>query len=199
MKRDEVREILPDISDEQLKKVMDLAGADINARKAAEQKLAELTQTLDKLKNDNATAADWQEKYNKLSEEIAEKEKQAQEQQERAVRLANVQERFKIALGGKKFSHSAIQQDYFNKFNAEIDKPENAGKSDVNILHTLTKDDSGAFKSPVEIIKLNGGTPTSGNVYKSKTDIMNIKDRTERRAAIAQNMALFNKNTESEE
>ena len=100
---------------------------------------------------------------------------------------------FNEAVGEKKFSHDAIKSHYFNLFRQDLAKEENKGKSAVDILHNLTKDDATAFTG-VTAVKLAGGTPQgSGTKYTSKADIMAIKDRTERRNAIAQNLELFGK------
>ena len=100
---------------------------------------------------------------------------------------------FNEAVGEKKFSHDAIKSHYFNLFRQDLAKEENKGKSAVDILHNLTKDDATAFTG-VTAVKLEGGTPQSnGTKYTSKADIMAIKDRTERRNAIAQNLELFGK------
>lgn len=100
---------------------------------------------------------------------------------------------FNEALGEKKFSHDAVKSHYFNLFRQDLAKEENKGKSAVDILHNLTKDDATAFTG-VTAVKLQGGTPLgNGTKYTSKADIMAIKDRTERRNAIAQNLDLFEK------
>ena len=100
---------------------------------------------------------------------------------------------FNEAVGEKKFSHDAIKSYYFNLFRQDLAKEENKGKSAVDILHNLTKDDKNAFEG-VTAVKLAGGTPQgNGTKYTSKADIMAIKDRTERRNAIAQNLELFGK------
>ena len=70
---------------------------------------------------------------------------------------------------------------------------ENKSLSDEQVFHNLTKDDKNAFEG-VTAVKLAGGTPQgNGTKYTSKADIMAIKDRTERRNAIAQNLELFGK------
>ena len=100
---------------------------------------------------------------------------------------------FNEAVGEKKFSHDAVKSHYFNLFRQDLAKEENKGKSAVDILHNLTKDDATAFTG-VTAVKLQGGRPLgNGTKYTSKADIMAIKDRTERRNAIAQNLDLFEK------
>ena len=100
---------------------------------------------------------------------------------------------FNEAVGEKKFSHDAVKSHYFNLFRQDLAKEENKGKSDEQIFHNLIKDDATAFTG-VTAVKLAGGTPQgNGTKYTSKADIMAIKDRTERRNAIAQNLELFGK------
>jgi uncharacterized protein (UPF0335 family) len=100
---------------------------------------------------------------------------------------------FNEAVGEKKFSHDAVKDHYLNLFRQDLAKEENKGKSAVDILHNLIKDDATAFTG-VTAVKLQGGTPLgNGTKYTSKADIMAIKDRTERRNAIAQNLELFEK------
>ena len=97
---------------------------------------------------------------------------------------------FNEALGEKKFSHDAIKSHYFNLFRQDLAKEENKGKSAVDILHNLTKDDKNAFEG-VTAVKLAGGTPQGIGKYKSKDEIMSIKDGTLRRAEMLANPQFF--------
>lgn len=97
---------------------------------------------------------------------------------------------FNEALGEKKFSHDAIKSHYFNLFRQDLAKEENKGKSAVDILHNLTKDDATAFTG-VTAVKLAGGTPQGIGKYKSKDEIMSIKDGTLRRAEMLANPQFF--------
>lgn len=100
---------------------------------------------------------------------------------------------FNEAVGEKKFSHDAIKSHYFNLFRQDLAKEENKGKSAVDILHNLTKDDAAAFKG-VTAVKLAGGRPTgTGNGYSSVKEIMNSDmTREQKRQAIAENIAKGN-------
>ncbi len=90
---------------------------------------------------------------------------------------------FNEAVGEKKFSHDAVKSHYLNLFRQDLAKEENKGKSAVDILHNLTKDDATAFTG-VTAVKLAGGRPTGVNnsKYSSKEEIMAIKDGNVRRA-----------------
>ena len=96
---------------------------------------------------------------------------------------------FNEAVGEKKFSHDAIKSHYFNLFRQELAKEENKGKSAVDILHNLTKDDATAFTG-VTAVKLQGGRP-SGTSGKTRDEIMAIKDGNTRRAEMLANAHLF--------
>ena len=101
---------------------------------------------------------------------------------------------FNEAVGEKKFSHDAVKSHYFNLFRQDLAKEENKGKSAVDILHNLTKDDATAFTG-VTAVKLQGGTPqgVGGKQYATKDEIMSIKDSKERLNAIQANPNLFRK------
>lgn len=96
---------------------------------------------------------------------------------------------FNEALGEKKFSHDAVRSHYFNLFRQDLAKEENKGKSAVDILHNLTKDDATAFTG-VTAVKLAGGRP-SGTSGKTRDEIMAIKDGNTRRAEMLANAHLF--------
>lgn len=100
---------------------------------------------------------------------------------------------FNEAVGEKKFSHDAIKSHYFNLFRQDLAKEENKGKSAVDILHNLTKDDATAFTG-VTAVKLQGGRPSgTGNGYSSVKEIMNSDmTREQKRQAIAENIAKGN-------
>ena len=97
---------------------------------------------------------------------------------------------FNEALGEKKFSHDAVKSHYFNLFRQDLAKEENKGKSAVDILHNLTKDDATAFTG-VTAVKLQGGRPMGIGKYSSKEDIMSIKDGATRRAEMLANPQFF--------
>ena len=100
---------------------------------------------------------------------------------------------FNEAVGEKKFSHDAIKSYYFNLFRQDLAKEENKGKSAVDILHNLTKDDATAFTG-VTAVKLAGGRPTGINgasKYSSREEINAIKDASTRQAEMLAHPHLF--------
>jgi hypothetical protein len=202
MKREEIKAIFTDATDEQLKAVMDLNGADVEKAKSKitnlENELKEkkadfdnLNKQLDELKNSNATADEWKAKYEALQSDIDAKEKQAQAEKILAEKNENISKRFESVLGDKKFSHDAIRTAYLKKFGDALESKDFEGKSDADVFHALTKDDASAFVG-VTTVKLAGGRPqgTSGK-YGSKEDILSIKDGATRRAEMLAHPQFF--------
>lgn len=199
MKREEIKNIFPEATDEQLKAVMDLNGGEVEKNKKLEAELKaknEQFETLNKefetLKSANADGEEWKAKFEALQAENAAKEKQAEADRILKEKNESINKRFETARGEKIFSHDAIKEAYLKKFGEALESEDYKGKSDIEVFHELTKDDDSAFKGAA-IVKLAGGKPSSGKAYNSKADIMAIKDRDERRAAIADNLNLFEK------
>ena len=100
---------------------------------------------------------------------------------------------FNEAVGEKKFSHDAVKSHYFNLFRQDLAKEENKGKSAVDILHNLTKDDATAFTG-VTAVRLQGGTQQGtlrSKKYSSREEINAIKDASTRQAEMIAHAHLF--------
>lgn len=204
MKRDEIKAIFPDATDEQLKAVMDLNGTDVEKAKskvtALETELNEKKSDFEKLnaefetlKTANASGEEWKSKYEAIVAENEAKAKQAEADRILAERKADVERRFTECVGDKKFSHDAVRSDYLKKFSDALDSDEYKGKGDTEIFHALTKDDAAAFAG-VTAVRLAGGRPMgTGHGYSSVKEIMNSDmTREQKRAAIAENIAKGN-------
>lgn len=164
MKREDIKAIFAEATDEQLNKVMGLHGADIEKYKGkvtaleaenAEKKTAfdNLNVEFEKLKESNASAEDYKTKFEDLKKDIAEKEKSAKEEKEKAEREANILSRYNAVAVSKdgrplEWTHEAIKADYLHKFTEALSDKENEGKSDADIFKTLTENDGAAFKVP---------------------------------------------------
>lgn len=203
MKREEIKAIFPDATDEQLKSVMDLNGADVEKAKskvtALETELKEekadkekINTEFEALKTANASGEDWKAKFEALQAENVAKEKQAEADRILAEKNADYEKRFVECVGDKKFSHEAIRADYFKKFVDAIESGEYTGKGDDIVFHALTKDDATAFTG-VTAVKLAGGKPQGigGSKYNSREEIMSIKDGATRRAEMIAHSHLF--------
>lgn len=202
MKREEIKAIFPDATDEQLSKILDINGADVEKVKAKvtalEADIKDKKDAFDKLntefellKSSNAGAEEYKSKYEALVAENAAKEKQAEADRILAEKNENIKNRFSTVLGEKKFSHDAIKAEYLKKFTEALDLKENQGRSDAEIFHELTKDDGAAFTG-VTTVRLAGGTQrgTSGK-YTTAKEILDIKDGATRRAEMMAHPHLF--------
>lgn len=203
MKREEIKKIFPEATDEQLKSVMDLNGADVEKVKSKyatlEVELNEKKEDFDKLntefealKTANASGEDWKTKFEALQAENIAKEKQAEAERIMQAKNENINNRFNTALGDKKFYNDPTRDYYLKKFSEAIEAEENQGKSDTDVLHSLTKDDSKAFQG-VEIVKLAGGKPlgTSLGKYTSREEIFKIRDTATRQSEMLNHPDLF--------
>lgn len=204
MKREEIKAIFADATDEQLNAVMNLNGADVEKVKTKvttlETELKEKKADFEKLNTEfealkaaNASGEDWKTKFEALQAENDAKAKQAEADRILAEKAEALNKRFETVVGDKKFSHNAIKAYYLKKFGEAIELDENKSKSDADIFHELTKDDATVFTG-VTTVKLAGGRPagTSSGYYTVK-DIMNSDmSREQKRQAIAENIAKGN-------
>ena len=120
-------------------------------------------------------------------------ERQKKAEAERILKEKNekIESRFAAVLGDKKFSHDAVRADYLKKFGEALESKDYEGKSDADILHALTKDDSSAFVG-VNVVKLPGGNYAgAGSKYSTREEIIAIKDTAVRQAAMLSHPNLF--------
>ena len=174
-----------------------VAKADFNAKVEEVKTLKGEKKTLEdevsKL-NENANGnEDVKKELEALKAKIDADAKQAEAERISREKAESDERLFNEAVGEKKFSHDAVKSHYFNLFRQDLAKEENKGKSAVDILHNLTKDDATAFTG-VTAVKLQGGRPQgTGKDYSSVKDIMNSDmTREQKRQAIAENIAKGN-------
>ena len=174
-----------------------VAKADFNAKveevKTLKGDKKTLEEEISKL-NENANGnEDVKKELEALKAKIEAETKQAEADRIAKEKAESDERLFNEAVGEKKFSHDAVKNHYFNLFRQDLSKEENKGKSAVDILHALTKDDATAFTG-VQAVKLAGGNPqgvSGGKKYSSREEIMAIKDGTTRRAEMLAHSHLF--------
>lgn len=192
MKREEIKKIFPDATDEQLKAILDINGADVEKVKgkvtALEAELTESKQSLDDLTtalNEAKKKSETNEDYKTQFEELQKKVKEDNDKRE-AERLAKeeaqrTEQRFNAVLGDKKFNHDAIRADYLRKFGEALKDTENVGKSDIDIFTALTKEDAHAFAG-VQPVNLAGASKKASEgdkkITKEEFAKMGYKERT---------------------
>lgn len=169
MKREEIKSIFPDATDEQLKAVMDLNGKEVEKNKKLESELKEkkeelenLNTEMETLKTANASGDEWKAKFEALQADNEAKARQAEADRLAKEKAEGLDKRFDAVVGDKKFTHDAIRADYRRKFESALADKENEGKSDNEIFHALSKDDATAFTG-VQAVKLAGGRPHDNN------------------------------------
>ena len=146
MKREEIKTIFPDATDEQLKAVMDLNGTDVEKVKAKvaaleaeankkKEAFDKLNSEFEALKSANASGEDWKAKFEALQAENVAKEKQAEADRILAEKNADIEKRFTECVGDKKFSHDAIKASYLKKFADALCSESNSDSSPLQKLY----------------------------------------------------------------
>lgn len=195
MKREDVKAIFAEATDEQLEKIMALHGSDVEKYKgeaatlkneAAEKKKAFdlLRGELERLKESNAGAADYKKKFEDLQRDIAEKEKAAAQKQAAEERAAEISRRYNAAAVDKsgkplKWRHDAIKADYLHKFTEALADDAYKGKSDNEILSELIRDDGGAIEVPGAQTVFSKPYGSGGTITREDFAKMSYKDRVE--------------------
>lgn len=203
MKREEIKKIFPEATDEQLKAILDINGADVEKVKGkvtaleaelteSKQSLTDLNTALDEAKKKVQSNDDYKSQLEELQKKVKEENDKREAERVAKEEAQRVEQRFNAVLGDKKFNHEAIRADYLRKFGEALKNGENVGKSDVDIFTALTKEDAHAFAGAT-VVNLAGASnkASEGKNYVSKEEIMKIKDTAERQAAIATNIGLF--------
>lgn len=191
------------VDKETAEKIFAERGAEIEKEKAKTEKLEnelkeskesfdKLTSELETLKADNANGEEWKAKFEALQSETEAKAKQAEADRIMREKDESIKARFAKANEGKgEWYNNFTENGYLDLFRKALEDEKYSGMSDVDILHELSKNDPNARKG-ITVVKLPGGTPKpTGKTYNTKEEIMAIKDRAERRQAIAENPSLF--------
>jgi hypothetical protein len=156
------------------------------------ESLESLTTEIDTLKTSGKNAEEIQAKLDALIAEREAERTKAEADRLAKEKLETTKSRFEKANEGKgEWYNDPTKDFYFKKFSDALESEEYAGQSDVDILHSLTKDDQTARKGVIAV-KLQGGTPQGTNSkYSSKEEIMAIKDGATRRAEMIAHSHLF--------
>lgn len=147
MTRDDVKKTFPEATDEQVKALMDIHGADIERTKAAAgtdaQKLktleADLTaakETIKSLESANGDAA----KLKKELEDYRQAEADRKKAEDAAQARAAVEARFNSAVGERKFVHEFVRNGVLGEFEKALSDKANEGKGDKDVFDQLTRD-----------------------------------------------------------
>ena len=170
MTRDELRQIIEGISDEQLKSILDINSADIGKAKSGNESLVA---QLDEAK---ATISGFEEQIAALRESLGEAEKQREEfealkksvLEREASDLAKKQEeelkvRFTTAAEDARFLNEYTQNGIFREFCSALAQPLNQGKTDAEVYEEIIAGKGNLFiPNDAEIpsvVSVSGGLP----------------------------------------
>ena len=154
MTREDLRGIIEGISDEQLKKILDINSTDVGkARNGAEDLKKELesananieglTSEISVLKEAQCEAEEMKIKVGELQKIIDDR----RIEDEKAARDAELQSRFENATNGMEFLNEFTRNGVFAQFSEALEAEENRSKSDAEIFQSLTADVGNLFVS----------------------------------------------------
>ena len=151
---------------------LDIANDDLIQTKDTLQKMSS---EFEEFKQNSSSEEDFKTKYEELLRDNEEKEQQRQaeelEKQERAEFDSYFTEK------EQEWANPLIADGYFSKYKEAKKAEENKNKMSADIIYSLVKDDSTAFKTPASNSFLKGKEPTSNTddeIAKAKA-IMGIK------------------------
>ncbi|MBQ9736960.1 MAG: hypothetical protein IJV86_00955 [Clostridia bacterium] len=169
MTRDDLRGIVEGISEEQLKKILDINSSDIGR---AKQNLEELKKQLEvanektaELEKANLTLGESQCEADKMKEKIEELQKviDQKEEAEKAENLkAELSRRFELAAGGTKFINEFTRSGIFEQFKTAVFDEKNAGRADSDVYCELVSGKENLFVPAEGVPKVVASTPGFG-------------------------------------
>lgn len=165
MKRDEIKAIFPDATDDQITTLLNKHGAELEGWKTQYNTANDALTELQNKGNIDDVRAEL-ETYKK---KVTEYEQNAQ----KAAAEAALAQRFASAHGGKKFVNSYTEQGLLGAFKAEIEKPENQGKADADIYSAITKDRTDLYVNE----RQNPDVPGGGSAEPPKNAEAYIADK----------------------
>ena len=156
MTREEIKKILPDVSDDALKQILDINGRDTTAAKGnADKYKSDLDATKADLVKANNTIKELEEKKGNADALQAEIDKYKKAEQDRKAAEAAAAEAKALAARfdglvpeDRKFINEFTKNGILSEFKDALAKDENKGKGDKEIFDALIKDREGIFANP---------------------------------------------------
>lgn len=170
MKREELKNIIPEITDDQIDAILNLRSVEIGK---SNKEVSDLKEQVEKLNKDIAEyrvqIADLEkssgdtEELNKKIKELQDAIDAREEADKEAKAEKALSDRFDALHGDKKYINDFTRNGVFAEFKAALDADEHKGKSDADIFATLTKDRNGIFENPNPMSTM--GNPNGGGDY----------------------------------
>ena len=151
MKREDIKKIFPDATEEQLKGLLDINTADIGRAKGeletvkadlekANGTLKEYETTIADMKKSAEGNEDFKKKFEELEQRIADEKAEAEKKAKEEAEEAEYSNRFKTGVGEQKWRDELTEKAVYAEFKTALQDEANKGKGDKDILETLTKD-----------------------------------------------------------
>lgn len=173
MKREDIKKIFPDATEEQLKGLLDINTADIGKAKGElEAVKADLEKTNGTLKEYETTIADmkksaegnedFKKKFEELEQRIADEKAAAEKKAKEEEEEAEYSSRFKTVVGEQKWRDELTEKAVYAEFKTALQDEANKGKGDKDILAALTQDKEYFAKDPARVPAFSRGTGFAG-------------------------------------
>lgn len=146
MKREDIKKIFPDATEEQLKGLLDINTADIGKAKGELEKGNE----------------DFKKKFEDLEQRIADEKAEAEKKAKEEAEEAEHSNRFKTAVGEQKWRDALTEKAVYAEFKTALQDKANKGKGDKDILAALTQDKEYFAKDPARVPAFSRGTDFAG-------------------------------------
>ena len=173
MTREQVKKIFPDITEDQMKELLDMNSADIGKAKAdydkvksdldkANDTIKEYETTITDLKKSAEGNEDFKKKFEELEQKIADEKAAAEKKAKEEAEEAAMAERFKTVVGENKWRDELTEKAIYSEFKTALADEANKGKGDKDILEALTKDKEYFAKDPSKTPAFSRGSGFGG-------------------------------------
>lgn len=173
MKREDIKKIFPDATEEQLKGLLDINTADsgkakgeLEAVKADLEKangtLKEYETTIADMKKSAEGNEDFKKKFEELEQRIADEKAEAEKKAKEEAEEAEYSNRFKTVVGEQKWRDALTEKAVYAEFKTALQDETNKGKGDKDILAALTQDKEYFAKDPARVPAFSRGTGFAG-------------------------------------
>ena len=159
----------------EVKKINDKLDTANNDLIQTKDTLQKMSSEFEEFKQNSSSEEDFKTKYEELLRDNEEKEQQRQAEELEKQERAEFDSYF--AEKEQEWANPLIADGYFSKYREAKKAEENKNKRSADIIYSLVKDDSTAFKTPASNSFLKGKEPTSNTddeIAKAKA-IMGIK------------------------
>lgn len=173
MKREDIKKIFPDATEEQLKGLLDINTADIGKAKGeleavkadlekANGTLKEYETTIADMKKSAEGNEDFKKKFENLEQRIADEKAEAEKKAKEEAEEAEYSNRFKTVVGEQKWRDALTEKAVYAEFKTALQDEANKGKGDKDILAALTQDKEYFAKDPARVPAFSRGTGFAG-------------------------------------